>query len=152
MTTTTTTPGHELTSLREVEPVLRACRVVAVLGCHSEPARPAHYVPAFLHERGKTIVPVNPRLAGTVIFGRATVARLDDAALHGVAVDVVDVFRRSEDVTAHVDEVLAMRPLPKLVWLQSGIENDEACAAWRAAGIDVVQNRCMLADGRALGL
>lgn len=141
--------GRELSSLAEVETILRGCQVVAVLGCHHEPARPAHYVPAYLHQRGKTILPVNPRLVGTVLFGHTTVARCDEL---GVAVDVVDVFRKSADVAAHVEEILAMRPLPRLVWLQAGIENGEACAAFQAAGIDVVQDRCMLADGRALGM
>lgn len=141
--------GRELTSLAEVEPILRGSRVVAVLGCHSEPSRAAHYVPAYLHQKGKTILPVNPRLVGTVLFGQTTVARCDEL---GVPVDVVDVFRKGADVTGHVDEILAMRPLPRLVWLQTGIENDEACAAFQAAGIDVVQDRCMLADGRSLGI
>jgi predicted CoA-binding protein len=147
------TPGRSLSSLADVEPVLRACRVVAVIGAHSEPSRPAHYVPAYLHARGRTILPVNVRLAGQTLFGHVVVDRCDAVTQNGsVAVDVVDVFRRSEDVAGHVDEILAMRPLPKTVWLQSGIENADACARFRAAGIDTVEDRCMLADGRALGL
>ena len=150
--TTTASPGRVLASLAEVEPVLRACRVVAVLGCHPNASRPAHYVPAYLHKLGKTILPVNPRFVGAALFGVDVVATLDVLDPVRGAVDVVDVFRRSADVAAHVEEILAMRPLPGVVWLQSGIENDEACALLRAAGIDTVEDRCMLADGRALRL
>ncbi len=141
--------GHELSSLAEVAPVLRAAKVIAVLGCHPEPSRPAHYVPAYLFGIGKKILPVNPRFVGETLFGNPVVARLDQLS---EAVDVVDVFRRSADLLPHVEEILAMKPLPKLVWLQSGIENDDFCAELRQAGIDVVQDRCTLADGRALGL
>lgn len=146
------TPGRSLSSLADVEPVLRSCRVVAVVGAHSEPSRPAHYVPAYLHARGRTILPVNVRLSGQTLFGHVVVDRCDALGVGDGGVDVVDVFRRSEDVAGHVDEILAMRPLPKVVWLQSGIANADACARFRAAGIDTVEDRCMLADGRALGL
>lgn len=141
--------GRSLESLRDVEPLLRRPLVVAVLGCHPQPHRPAHYVPAWLVEQGHTVLPVNPRFVGDSLFDTDVVARLDELLTH---VDVVDVFRRSDDVPAHVEEILAMRPLPRVVWLQSGIEHDEACARLRAAGIDTVEDRCMLADGRALGL
>ncbi len=76
-------------------------------------------------------------------------ARLDE--IDG-PVDVFDVFRRSEDVPGHLDEILAMRPRPGVVWLQSGITHDDACATLRDAGIDTVADRCMLAAGRAIGL
>jgi predicted CoA-binding protein len=130
--------GRELSSLPEVEPVLRAAKVVAVLGCHPEPQRPAHYVPAYLYGVGKKILPVNPRFAGQQIFGTPVVARCDELK---EAVDIVDVFRRGPDVAGHVEEILAMKPLPKVVWLQSGIVNDDACAELRQHGIDVVQDR-----------
>ncbi len=141
--------GRHLSTLADVDPLFRRPLTIAVLGAHHEPQRPAHYVPAWLHARGHRIVPVNPRLAGQTLWGQPVRARLDE--IDG-PVDVVDVFRRSDDVPAHVDEVLAMRPRPGVVWLQSGIVHDDACAVWRDAGIDTVADRCMLADGRALGL
>jgi len=141
--------ARSLDSLRDVEPLLRRPLVVAVLGCHPQTERPAHYVPAWLKSRGHTILPVNPRFVGQRIFDVEVCGRLDDLK---VPVDVVDVFRRSDDVPAHVEEILAMAPRPGVVWLQSGIMHDEACATLRAAGIDTVEDRCMLADGRALGL
>lgn len=141
--------GRDLATLKDVEPLLRRPLVVAVLGCHPHTHRPAHFVPAWLHGQGHTILPVNPRFVGSRLFDHDVVARLDELQVH---VDVVDVFRRSDDVPAHLDEILAMRPLPRVVWLQSGIEHDETCARLRAAGIDTVEDRCMLADGRRLGL
>jgi len=92
---------------------------------------------------------VNPRFTGETMFGAATVGQLADLR---EPVDVVDVFRRSDVLATHVADILAMRPLPKLVWLQSGIENDEVAAELVAAGIDVIQDRCMLADHRHFGL
>ena len=67
-------------------------------------------------------------------------------------VDVVDVFRRSELLPGHLQEILAMRPLPRWVWLQSGVYHDEVTRELEAHGIAVVQDRCMLADHRAFGL
>ena len=142
--------GTVLWSLADVESVLRSCRVIAVLGCHPERSRPAHDVPAYLHALGRTILPVNPRYAQTTLFDVEVKARLQELA--PAVVDVVNVFRRSADIAAHVDDILAMRPLPALVWLQSGIQHAASCALLRAAGIDTVEDRCMLADGRALGL
>jgi predicted CoA-binding protein len=139
--------GRSLTTLADVAPLFSRPLVVAVLGCHPQPSRPAHYVPAWLVAHGHTVVPVNPRCVGTNLFGHAVVARLDELQ---VPVDVVDVFRRSEDVPGHLDEILGMRPLPKVVWLQSGIEHDEVCARLRSEGIDTVEDRCMLADGQRL--
>lgn len=141
--------ARELSSLSDVAPVLRAAKVIAVLGCHPEPSRPAHYVPAYLFGIGKKILPVNPRFVGQTLFGSVVVERLDQLT---EAVDVVDVFRRAGDLAPHVEEILAMKPRPGVVWLQSGIVNDDFCAELRQAGIDVVQDRCTLADGRALGL
>jgi predicted CoA-binding protein len=141
--------GQSLHSLSDVEPLLRRRLTVAVLGAHPAPDRPAHYVPAWLVERGHRVLPVNPRLVGHQLFGQSVRGRLADIE---EPVDVIDVFRRSDDVPGHVDDILAMRHRPQVVWLQSGIDHPEACATLRAAGIDTVADRCMLADGRALGL
>jgi predicted CoA-binding protein len=123
---------------------------VAVLGAHTSPEKPAFYVPDYLAGQGYRIVPVNPAFAGKrEAWGEPFRARLDEIA---EPVDIVDVFRRSEAVIDHVDEILAMQPLPRLVWLQSGIRNDDAAARLRAAGIDVVQDRCTLADHRRFGI
>lgn len=139
----------ELTTPAEIVGVLDRSRVVAVVGFHRDPTKPAHYVPEYLSRQGYTVIPVNPTLAerGEGYFGRAAVASLAQIT---EPVDVVDVFRRSDRVAEHLDDILAMRPLPRTVWLQLGIRNDEVTRALVAQGIEVVQDRCMLADHRSL--
>ena len=124
---------------------LRAASVIAVLGAHTSRPRPAHYVPDYLYKQGFRILPVNPRFMGETLFGEEVAASLREL---DIAVDIVDVFRRSADVPGHLDDILAMRPLPKVVWLQSGIRHDETAARLERAGIAVVQDRCALADHR----
>ncbi|MDP2315838.1 MAG: CoA-binding protein [Pseudomonadota bacterium] len=143
------TTGRAIVAQDDVRAVLVRARVVAVLGAHSDSSRPAHYVPAYMHGVGSRILPVNPLLVGQTLFGEPVRASLVDL---GEPVDVVDVFRRPEALPAHLDELLGMRPLPAVVWFQQGIRNDAVAAALIAAGIDVVQDRCMLADHRRWGL
>lgn len=146
--------GRILTSSREIEAVLRAARTVAVLGAHPERSRPAFYVPAYLHSQGMRILPVNPAQAGRSQWGETVVAHLLDLSPQGVpeGIDVLDVFRRSDAIADHVAEILAMPVRPRCVWLQSGVRDDKSAARLAAAGLDVVQDRCMLADHRAFGL
>jgi predicted CoA-binding protein len=129
----------------DLRAVLTAARRIAVLGAHPDPARPAHYVPAYLHERGYQVLPVNPAYGGRSLWGepvRATLAELD------APLDVIDVFRRPEQLAAHLDDVRAARP--RLVWLQSGIRNDTFARTLEAAGIAVVQDRCLMVEHRRL--
>ena len=133
----------------QIAAAVRAARVVAVLGAHHEPIRPAFYVPEYLHQQGYRILPVNPALAGRTIWGESVRDRL---AGIGAAVDIVDVFRRPDQLPAHLDDILAMSPRPRLVWLQQGIRHDAFAAALVAGGIDVVQDRCALVEHRRLGV
>lgn len=136
-----------LTEKADVLRVLEESKVVAVIGFHRDPGKPAHYVPEYLDRQGYTIVPVNPALAarGESFFGRAAVGTLAELT---ESVDVVEVFRRSDKVREHLADILAMQPLPKVVWMQQDIRDDEVAARLTAAGIDVIQDRCMLADHR----
>jgi len=140
-------PSHEPTSDTHAADVLRAARTIAVIGAHVALMKAAFYVPEYLAEQGYRVLPVNPRFVGRELFGEPVVATLADIA---EPVDFVNVFRRSDRVMDHVDEVLGMRPAPRVVWLQLGIRNDEAAERWLATGIDVVQDRCTLADHRRL--
>lgn len=136
-----------ITDPHAVREVLVSSRTVAVLGAHHESGRPAFYVPDYLHQQGYRVIPVNPMLEGRVLWGepvRATLAEIDEP------VDLVDVFRRSGDVPAHLDDLLALHP--GVVWMQSGIRNEAVAARLVEAGIGVVQDRCTLADHRAFGL
>lgn len=141
--------ARALSGLDEVAEVLRRATCVAVLGAHPDASRPASYVPAYLRSVGYRVIPVNPRYAGETLFGERVRARLDEVR---EPVDIVDVFRRAEDLPGHMEELLAMAPRPRLVWLQLGIQNAAVAAQLLAAGIDVVQDRCTLADHKRLGL
>lgn len=133
----------------DLRAIIASARVIAVLGAHPDPTRPAYYVPQDLKDAGARLLPVNAQRVGESLWGepiRATLAELNEA------VDVVDVFRRAEHLRAHLDDVLAMRPLPRVVWLQAGIEDETFAQSLRNVGITVVQNRCMLADRRRLSV
>lgn len=129
--------------------VLKDSRVVAVVGFHHDAMKPAYYVPEYLHRQGYTIIPVNPALAGRgeSFFGHRAVSTLAEIS---TPVDVVEIFRRSDKVAGHLADILAMQPLPKVVWLQQGIRDEATARALNARGIDVIQDRCMLSDHRAL--
>jgi predicted CoA-binding protein len=132
--------------LREL---LTTSPTIAVLGIHNQPEKAAFYVPEYLHEEGYRIIGVNPLLAGEQLFGepvRKTLSEID------VPVDLVDVFRRSELIPQHVEDLLAMSPRPKVVWFQLGIRNEDVARVLEASGITVVQNHCTLADHQRLGL
>ena len=133
----------------EIVRVLTESKVIAVVGFHHDSMRPAYYVPEYMHRQGYTVIPVNPALAarGESFFGQKAVATLAEI---GSPVDIVDVFRRSDKVPDHLDDILAMRPPPRVVWLQLGIRHDGVARQLSARGIDVVQDRCLLADHRAL--
>jgi predicted CoA-binding protein len=132
-----------------VRRLLEQVQTVAVLGAHHQSFRAACYVPDYLDEVGYRVLPVNPLLKGMELWGEQVVALVTDLE---EPVDLIDVFRRPSAIDAHVPEILAMNPLPRAVWFQLGIRNDEAARRLVEAGIDVVQDRCTLADHRALGL
>jgi len=127
--------------------ILKTSHTFAILGANPKPERAAHYVPAYLQEHGYEVLPVNPVHAGKEMFGHTVVATLPELQ---VPVDVVDVFRRPEALPGHLDEILAMKPLPKVVWFQLGIRNDEVAQKLVDAGIEVVQDHCALAEHRRL--
>lgn len=137
----------EITSPAAIADVLRSARTIAVLGAHHDPSRPACYVPAYLRAQGYRILPVNPALAGELLWDepvRATLASITDP------VDIVDVFRHPAMLAGHLDDLRAMNPRPRLVWLQLGVRDDAFVRAVTELGIDAVQDRCTLADHRAM--
>jgi predicted CoA-binding protein len=138
-----------LTTTADVIRVLTENKTIAVIGFHRDTVKPAHYVPEYMHRQGYSVIPVNPSLAarGESFFGQKAVSTLAEIS---TPVDVVEVFRRSDKVHDHLADILAMKPLPKVVWLQLGIRDDATAQELAAHGIDVIQDRCMLADHRAL--
>jgi len=127
--------------------ILESAKVVAVLGAHPDEGRPAGYVPAYLAANGYRIRPVNPAKEGERVAGEAVLGTLAEV---GEPIDVLDVFRRSDALPEHLPEILALDPLPKVVWFQSGIRNDEVARALQDAGVTVVQDRCMKVEHRTL--
>lgn len=125
---------------------LAGARRIAVLGAHPDTVRPAFYVPDYLARQGYTIFPVNPAAVGQELWGQPVRASLED--LPG-PVDIIDVFRRSDALPGHVAEILASASPGTLVWFQQGIRNDAVATLLCEAGLDVVQDRCTLADHKA---
>lgn len=124
---------------------LVSAHTVAVLGAHPNPNKAAFYVPDYLGRKGYRLLPVNPVYAGQELWGQTVVGRLTDLE---EPVDIVNVFRRSEALPDHLEEILAAKP--KLVWLQSGILNNAFAETLRQAGIPVVQDRCLMVVHRQL--
>ncbi len=139
----------EITDLQQIRTILTTHRTIAVLGASTDRVRAGFYVPDYMFARGYEILPVNPTHVGETLWGqpfRASLLELDQP------VDVVDVFRRPDQLPGHVRELIEMQPRAKVVWFQQGIRNDQVARELIKAGIGVVQNRCMLADHRRMGL
>ena len=119
--------------------ILTTYRTWAVVGASPDRNRPAHFVPAFLQQRGYRIIPVNPHYAGDEILGETCYATLLDVPADE-GIEVVDLFRRAPFVPPHVDEAIQVGA--KAVWMQAGIVNDAAARTAEAAGLDVVMDAC----------
>jgi uncharacterized protein len=126
--------------------ILTATRRIAVVGASNKPARPSYEVMDFLIRQGYDVTPVNPGLAGQEILGRKVVATLDDAT----PLDMVDLFRNA----AHVEEPVndAIRLGAKTIWMQLGVVNEGVAKTARAAGLQVVMDRCPAIEIPRLGL
>ncbi|MCB9680830.1 MAG: CoA-binding protein [Alphaproteobacteria bacterium] len=135
------------TALSDVADLFASVRTIAVLGAHVQGFRPACYVPDYLHAQGYRILPVNPTLVGETAWGEPFRATLADVP---GPIDLVDVFRRPDQLPGHEAELLALDPPPQAVWFQLGIRHDAVAERLRAAGLRVIQDRCTLADHRAL--
>ena len=119
--------------------ILNAVKTIAIVGASANDVRPSFFVLQYMLNKGFDVYPVNPGQAGKEILGRMTYAKLAEVP---VAIDMVDIFRPSAAVPAIVDEVLALDPLPQVIWMQLTVRHDEAAAKAEAAGIKVVMNRC----------
>ncbi|TMK54097.1 MAG: CoA-binding protein [Actinobacteria bacterium] len=129
----------------ELKQVYADTKTIAVVGASNDPKKPGHNIPAYLQTQGYKIIPVNPK--GGEIFGepvRASLADVDES------IDVVDVFRPSEETPEIARE--AVKAGAKVLWLQTGIQSDEAERIAREGGLTVVMNTCMGATHRRLGL
>lgn len=120
--------------------LLQNAKTIAMVGLSADPMRPSHFAAIYMQSEGYDIIPVNPRLAGEKILGQTVYASLLDIPKDR-KIDIVDVFRKPEDVPAVLDEALQIGA--PVFWMQLGIVNEEAAARARAAGMEVVMNRCV---------
>ena len=129
--------------------ILTGVRTIALVGWSPKPDRPSHRVAAYLAARGYRVIPVNPGQAGTLALGeevRATLSEIVDE------VDMIDIFRRSEEVGEVVDAALVQFPGLKAIWMQLGVEDQAAAERAEARGVSVVMNRCPAIEIPRLGL
>jgi predicted CoA-binding protein len=128
----------------EIRSILKTYRTIAVVGLSDKPDRDSHRVAAYLRQKGYRIIPVNPMVAE--VLGEKSYPSLKDVP---EPVEIVDIFRRPEAVPPIVDEAIAVGA--KVVWMQEGIVHNEAAAKARAAGLQVVMNRCILKEHYRIG-
>ena len=132
----------------KIRSMLTEVKTIALVGWSPKPDRPSHRVAAYLAARGYRVIPVNPGASGQIALGETVRASL--AEIEG-PVDMVDIFRRSEDVPPVVEEALKLPGL-KAIWMQLGIRNVHEAAEAEARGVQVVQDRCPAIEIPRLGL
>lgn len=133
----------------DITRILTDTRVIALVGASPKPERASHRVGNFLAEQGYKVIPVNPGQAGKELFGQTVVASLADI---DEPVDMVDIFRRSEEVEAVVEEALRELKNLKYIWMQLEIVNEKAAALAVAQGAEVVMDRCPAIEIPRLGI
>ncbi len=139
--------SHLLDKPAQIKSLLESTRRIAVLGIKANAQQPAHYVPEYAQQAGYEIIPVP-------VYHKDLTEMLGQKVYRSIAeipgeVDLVNVFRRPVDIPPHVDDIIAKKP--KAVWFQLGIRNDEAAEKLARAGIDVVQDHCLMVELRKIG-
>jgi Predicted CoA-binding protein len=138
---------HLIESPAQIKDLLENTHRIAVLGIKPDPDQPAYYVPEHAERVGYEIVPVPVYYKElTEIMGKKVYRKLADIPGE---IDMVNVFRRPQDIPMHVDDIIAKKP--RSVWFQLGIRNDDAAEMLARAGIDVVQDYCLLVELRRIG-
>ncbi|MEI8146551.1 MAG: CoA-binding protein [Alphaproteobacteria bacterium] len=131
--------NHDSYANDTIRAILSGVKTIAMVGASANEARPSYFVLKYLLERSYIVHPINPGLAGQTILGQTVYGSLRDVP---GAIDMVDIFRNSQAASGVVDEALALSPLPKVIWMQLSVRNDEAAARAEAKGLQVVMNRC----------
>ena len=134
-------PSYSQEHLREV---LKRTRTIAAVGVSTNPVRPSYYVARYLSLRNYSVIPVNPRYAGQQVFGETIVGSMAEISPERDPIQMVDIFRRSEEAGRVVDEALEVlldRGL-QTIWMQIGVINPEAARRAEARGVTVIMNHC----------
>lgn len=129
----------QASSENEIRDILQSVKTIALLGASPKPERPSNGVMKFLLDHGYRVIPVNPGQVGKTIHGQQVVANLADI---DEPVDMVDVFRASYSLPGIVDEILAMKQRPTVLWTQLDVVHEEAAKQAEEAGLKVVMDRC----------
>ena len=133
----------------EIRDILSDVKIIALVGWSPKADRPSNSVAAYLMRRGYRVIPVNPGQAGQLVHGEVVRAALAEIT---EPVDMVDIFRRSEEAGAVVDQALAAFPDLKVVWMQLGVMDPAAAHRAEARGVQAVMNRCPAIEIPRLGL
>jgi predicted CoA-binding protein len=136
---------HQSDDDSELRDILADASTIAVIGIKDEASADANRIPRYMQSQGTRIVPINPKLDSAL--GESAYPSLEQV---DVGVDLVNIFRAPEHIPGHIDEILAMSPRPRAVWMQLGIYHGAAAAQLRRAGIRVVQDRCIMLEHRRL--
>jgi len=136
-----------LTRDEDITELLQGARTIAMVGASDNPDRPSFGVMKFLQDQGYRVMPVNPRITGEHVHGEYVWRELSQI---GEPIDIVDIFRRSEEVGPIVDQAIEVGA--KAVWMQLGVEDEAAAARAEAAGLKVVMDRCPKIEFARLGL
>ena len=131
--------NHDTYSDSYIRGILNTVKTIAMVGISPKENRPSYFAFKYLMERGYRMIPINPGQAGKTIVGQKVYAKLSDIP---DPIDMVDVFRGSEHVLPIVQEAVALKPKPQVIWMQLMVRNDEAAKLAEDAGVKVVMNRC----------
>lgn len=146
--------NHESGSEENLKDLFERAKTIAVVGVKSTETEDAYRIPLYMQNAGYTIRPVNPKLDN--VLDEPCVANVSDletsanpaGSEKGARIDIINLFRASEHVPGHVDEILAMKTKPMAVWMQLGIHHGPSAQRLREAGIQVIQDRCIMVDHR----
>ncbi len=130
---------HDTYSDAYIRGILNTVKTIAMVGISPKDNRPSYFAFKYLLERGYRMIPVNPGQAGKEILGQKVYAKLADIP---EPIDMIDIFRASPYALPVVEEAIALKARPQVIWMQLGIRNDAAAAKAEAAGMKVVMNRC----------
>jgi uncharacterized protein len=131
--------NHDAYDDSYIRGILNTVKTIAMVGVSDKENRPSYFAFKYLLERGYHMIPVNPGLVERGLLGQKAYPNLQAIP---EPVDMVDIFRAAAFVMPIVEQVLTMRPRPRVIWMQLGVRNDEAAALAEAAGLQVVMNRC----------
>jgi predicted CoA-binding protein len=126
-----------------IEEILKNSKTIAVIGLKYTTTQFAFKVPYYMQKHGYKIYGVNPMISGKEVLGEKVVDKVTELK---EKIDIINIFRRPEYLVEHAKEILQMNPLPKYVWFQLGIYNDEAAKMLEEKGVKVVQNRCIMVE------